>query len=113
MPHDAPRGADSPLPPPPPLSWEGLGTVIPVHPAVPPVKSATSDKEKGEGKEGEGEGVDKGEEKDMDEDEDDAPNLEDDPTTWHDHALAIAAEYMLKAKEEICTRLGYTTSAVS
>ncbi|KAL1694318.1 hypothetical protein GGG16DRAFT_47685 [Schizophyllum commune] len=111
VPHDAPRGADSPLPPPPPLSWEGLGTVIPVHPAVPPVKSATSDKEKGEGKEGEGEGVDKGEEKDMDEDEDDAPNLEDDPTTWHDHALAIAAEYMLKAKEEIYTRLGYTTSA--
>ncbi|KAI5892593.1 DNA/RNA polymerase [Schizophyllum commune H4-8] len=102
VPHDAPRGADSPLPPPPPLSWEGLGTVIPVHP--PP------DKEKERGKQGEDEHKDE-DEVDAPESEDDAPNLEDDPTTWHDHALAIAAEYMLKAKEEIYARLGYTTSA--
>ena len=109
MPHDAPRGADSPLPPPPPLSWEGLGTVIPVHPPPP-------SKGKEEGKEGAevDKDNDKGEEMDDAHDlDDDAPNLEDDPTTWHDHALAIAAEYMLKAKEEIYTRLGYTTSAVS
>ncbi|KAI5829130.1 DNA/RNA polymerase [Schizophyllum commune Tattone D] len=111
VPHDAPRGADSPLPPPPPLSWEGLGlgTVIPVHPSAP-----DKGKAKEEGKEG-GEvdkANDKGKEKDeLKDDDDDAPNLEDDPTTWHDHALAIAAEYMLKAKEEIYTRLGYTTSA--
>ncbi|KAL1729962.1 hypothetical protein EV714DRAFT_211859 [Schizophyllum commune] len=108
VPHDAPRGADSPLPPPPPLSWEGLGTVIPVHPPPP-------SKAKEEGKQGAevDKDNDKGEEKDelKDDDDDDAPNLEDDPTTWHDHALAIAAEYMLKAKEEIYTRLGYTTSA--
>ena len=45
VPHDAPRGVDSPLPPPPPLSWEGLGTVIPVHPPAP-------SKAKEEGKEG-------------------------------------------------------------
>ncbi|KAL1707950.1 hypothetical protein EV121DRAFT_198139 [Schizophyllum commune] len=107
VPHDAPRGADSPLPPPPPLSWEGLGTVIPVHPTAP-------SKGKEEGKEGAevDKDNDKGEEMDDAPDlEDDAPNLEDDPTTWHDHALAIAAECMLKAKEEIYARLGYTTSA--
>ncbi|KAL1746948.1 hypothetical protein HDZ31DRAFT_80876 [Schizophyllum fasciatum] len=83
IPHDAPRGADSPLPPPPPLSWDGLGTVIPVHSPAP----------------------------DAGDQAEDAPDLEDDATTWHDHALAIAAKYMMRAKEEVFTRLGYTTSA--
>ncbi|KAL1724171.1 hypothetical protein EV715DRAFT_189180 [Schizophyllum commune] len=107
VPHDAPRGADSPLPPPPPLSWDGLGTVIPVHPPA-----SNEGKAKEEGRQGESGAENKDEEKDdAPYPDDDAPNLEDDSTTWHDHALAIAAEYMLKAKEEIYTRLGYTTSA--
>lgn len=36
----------------------------------------------------------------------------DDFTTWHDVALAIAAELMHSAREEIRTKLGYTLSAV-
>lgn len=109
IPHDAPRGADSPLPPPPPLSWDGLGTIIPVTPPPPPPPP------EGEGQQDKdtlnhSEAAPKQDAAASDLD-DAAPGLEDDPTTWHDHALAIAAEYMLKAKEEIYTRLGYTTSA--
>ena len=36
----------------------------------------------------------------------------DDSTTWHDVALSIAAELMLRIREEIRAKLGYTTSAV-
>lgn len=38
---------------------------------------------------------------------------EDEPRTWHDVALSIAAELMDKIRAEVRTQLGYTTSAVS
>lgn len=34
VPDDAPEGIDSPLPPPPPISWDGLGVVVPIHPTA-------------------------------------------------------------------------------
>jgi DNA polymerase eta len=34
------------------------------------------------------------------------------PPTWHDIALSIAASSLLKMREEVKSRLGYTTSAV-
>jgi DNA polymerase eta len=40
------------------------------------------------------------------------PSDEDHPPTWHDIALSIAASLMLKMRDEVKTRLGYTTSAV-
>jgi hypothetical protein len=36
----------------------------------------------------------------------------DHPPTWHDIALSIAASLMLKMRDEVKNRLGYTTSAV-
>ncbi|KII89760.1 hypothetical protein PLICRDRAFT_174599 [Plicaturopsis crispa FD-325 SS-3] len=84
VPPDAPNGLDSPLPPPPPISWDGLGALVPVNP---PDESQGPDKE------------------DEDEDED------DNATTWHDVALSIAAELMDKVRKDVYKDLGYTLSA--
>ncbi|KAG6328300.1 hypothetical protein ID866_10789 [Astraeus odoratus] len=85
VPDDAPDGADSPLPPPPPINWSQLGVLIPV---------VTRD--------------------DDSEAKDEAPNYEDyHKTTWHDVALSIGAELMSRVREEVCKQLGYTTSALS
>jgi DNA polymerase eta len=94
VPEDAPNGIDSPLPPPPPISWDGLGVVVPI---VPP----------SEGSEGQSESRTKG--NGLDEEVRDGC---DESTTWHDVALSIAAELMEKIRDEVRTKLGYTTSAV-
>lgn len=79
VPTDAPNGIDNPLPPPPPIKWDNLGTVL-----LP-------------------EGSDSaGERSDIEVDGD---------VTWHDVALSIAAELMRKIREDIHSKLGYTTSA--
>ncbi|OBZ72407.1 N-acetyltransferase eso1 [Grifola frondosa] len=87
VPPDAPNGADSPLPPPPPISWDGLGNIIPVHPPAPTENSAVHPA-MSDGVEG-----------------------DDSLTTWHDVALSIAAELMAKIREDVRVKLGYTTSA--
>ncbi|KAG1905570.1 uncharacterized protein F5891DRAFT_1126263 [Suillus fuscotomentosus] len=79
VPADAPNGMDSPLPPPSPIKWDNLGTVL-----LP------------EGTDGAGE----------------QSNIDvDGGATWHDVALSIAAELMRKIREDIHSKLGYTTSA--
>ncbi|KAG1866869.1 hypothetical protein F4604DRAFT_1777888 [Suillus subluteus] len=79
VPADAPNGIDSPLPPPPLIKWDDLGTVL-----LP-------------------EGTDSAGEQ---------SNIEvDGDATWHDVALSIAAELMRKIREDIHSKLGYTTSA--
>ncbi|KAH9925458.1 DNA/RNA polymerase [Amylocystis lapponica] len=89
VPPDAPSGADSPLPPPPPILWSKLGTVIPVRP--PPAEDQpVADAQAAEGG---------------------AVEEDDGSTTWHDVALSIAAELMDKIRDDIRTKLGYTTSA--
>ena len=40
------------------------------------------------------------------------PELEETPTTWHDIALSVAAEMMQRARDQVRTKLGYSTSAV-
>ncbi|OSX59100.1 hypothetical protein POSPLADRAFT_1151543 [Postia placenta MAD-698-R-SB12] len=85
VPPDAPRGIDSPLPNPPPISWHGLGTVIEVNPSPSDTPAVGL----------EGLGLD----------EDDAS------TTWHDVALSIAAELMGKVRSDVYRTLGYSTSA--
>ena len=101
VPPDAPNGLDSPLPPPPPISWDGKGTIVPVHPP----------KEKQDDAEGsapaEGQPTSPGGE------EDNVVEEDDEETTWHDVALSIAAELMMRIREDIRDKLGYTTSAVS
>ncbi|KAG2147629.1 hypothetical protein DEU56DRAFT_130884 [Suillus clintonianus] len=82
VPADAPNGTDSPLPPPPPINWDDLGVVIPVS------LSEETDST-GENSNVEVNGV----------------------PTWHDVALSIAAELMRKIREDIHSKLGYTTSA--
>jgi hypothetical protein len=86
VPPDAPSGLDTVLPPPPPaISWEGCGILIPITP--PPEDQA------GPGIHTEGD--------------------DDDPRrTWHDVALSIAAELMDKIRTEVRMQLKYTTSAV-
>lgn len=99
VPPDAPLGKDTPLPPPPPISWDGLSTVIPVS-SPRTERKDTDDEEENEGavhEDADGEGV-----------------HEDDPAaTWHDVALSIAAELMGKIRYDVFTKLGYSTSAVS
>ncbi|EKM58471.1 uncharacterized protein PHACADRAFT_140428 [Phanerochaete carnosa HHB-10118-sp] len=97
VPPDAPFGKDTPLPPPPPISWDGLGTVIPVNPPR-EEKKDTNDEE--------------GNEDAIHEDADEEGVHEDDASaTWHDVALSIAAELMGKIRHDVYTKLGYSTSA--
>jgi DNA polymerase eta len=83
-----PEGVDTPLPPPPPISWSDLDNVIPTNP---------SNREVGEDDANAG----------------DHQGADDTSMTWHDVALSIAAELMQKARQEVYTKLGYSTSAVS
>lgn len=85
-----PEGAETPLPPPPPICWDGLGNVIPVNPDTEPSDTEAT--------------LPAGEE-----DQEDAASQ----PTWHDVALSIAAELMQTARDVIREQLGYSTSAVS
>ncbi|KAI0346179.1 DNA/RNA polymerase [Trametopsis cervina] len=116
VPPDAPDGKDSPLPPPPPISWDSLGTVIPVNP--PPAVQATEVREQDDRDDGEPEDAS---ELSLEHDGEDVPmpdtvsdgaiEEEDGSTTWHDVALSIAAELMGQIRRDIFTKLGYSTSA--
>lgn len=90
VPPDAPNGIDTPLPPPPPISWEGRGTLVPINPNIVPPEGTAEDDCEGDGHE-----------------------EDDEMTTWHDLALSIAAELMDKIRADVRDTLGYTTSAVS
>ncbi|EMD33547.1 hypothetical protein CERSUDRAFT_57122 [Gelatoporia subvermispora B] len=94
VPADAPQGADSPLPPPPPICWDNRGTVIPLSPAEvhDPQDSTTV-------------------QPNTTPDDHDGVSEDDTSTTWHDVALSIAAEYMMTIRHEIYTKLGYSLSA--
>lgn len=105
VPPDAPLGKDTPLPPPPPISWDGLGTVIPVNPPRRVDKPPESSADEEEGAQAAEANASIEEEEGVDED--------DAATTWHDVALSIAAELMGKIRHDIYTKLGYSTSAVS
>lgn len=94
-----PEGVDIPLPPAPSINWDGLGNLIPVNPPL-----VDEDKVKTEV---EGTRAIDPEKKSVNEEE-----IGDLQTTWHDVALSIAAELMSAAKEQVRTKLGYTTSAV-
>lgn len=91
VPSDAPHGLDTPLPPPPPISWNEVGHVIPITPPPPDKPGAETDDQQG----------------------DEVDESDDKSTTWHDVVLSIAAELMGRAREDVHTKLGYSTSAVS
>ncbi|RXW21746.1 hypothetical protein EST38_g4134 [Candolleomyces aberdarensis] len=110
VPADAPLGIDSPLPPPPPVDWDGRGTVVPVYPSTEDDDSGeTTETETGTETETAGPSaqVSSASEPTMEE----IHEGEDDATTWHDVALSIAAELMSKARDEVLTKLRYSTSA--
>ncbi|EIW57746.1 DNA/RNA polymerase [Trametes versicolor FP-101664 SS1] len=107
VPPDAPNGVDSPLPPPPPISWDGLATIVPVNPPKEPPKE--QDLPAGESVESTAEDQKSNISEPTDDDE--VVEEDDSLTTWHDVALSIAAELMLRIREDIRTKLGYTTSA--
>ncbi|KAG5734315.1 N-acetyltransferase eso1 [Termitomyces sp. T112] len=89
VPSNASNGADTPLPPPPPFSWNDIkhSIVIPIHPALP--------------------------EGDMKASIDSICNhqREEALLTWHDIALSIGAELMETARRQVHEQLGYSTSA--
>jgi DNA polymerase eta len=88
-------GIDTPLPPPPPISWDGLGAVVPISTVL-------------EGSDDQPESSTKN--NDL---EEEVPERGDQFTSWHDVALSIAAELMEKIRNDVRNKLGYTTSAVS
>ncbi|KAH8100816.1 DNA/RNA polymerase [Cristinia sonorae] len=91
VPDNAPNGKDSPLPPPPTqILWNEKTTIVPI--SLPPPDCAA-----------EGSGI--AETKVVQETD------EGEPCTWHDVALSIAAELMAKIRDDIYSKLGYTTSA--
>lgn len=82
VPEDVPNGLDTALPTPPPFSWQETDCVIPIIPEDP--------------------------------DNPDGPSASSDGDhipTWHDVALSIGAELMQQVRDEIRTKLLYTTSA--
>ncbi|KAF8150755.1 hypothetical protein B0H34DRAFT_151100 [Crassisporium funariophilum] len=103
VPPDAPEGIDTPLPLPPPIKWDGLGSVILVDPPPAPEEKPTSNGDVGTGSSTTAEV----QERIIPPEE----SVEETPTTWHDVALSIAAELMGKAREEVRVKLGYSTSA--
>ena len=118
VPPDAPEGKDSPLPPPPPISWDGLGTVIPVNPPPPPPptpegETATSVNVNSIADATQQPVVDVLDSHSPSDNEDSHGIEEDDNlTTWHDVALSIAAGLMDKMRHDIHTKLGYTMTSV-
>lgn len=93
MPTNAPNSSlDTVLPPPPPISWENRGILIPIDP---PSENQTGSSSS------HGTGTHAG-----------AEDGDDDPRTWHDVALSIAAELMDKIRAQVRIQLEYTTSAV-
>ena len=102
VPDDAPDGIDSPVPPPPRISWAGHGSIVPINPpSVAEEMPAPNEMIKSED-------TNKG-------DQETTGSLggDDATTTWHDVCLSIAADLMGKAREDVRVNLGYSTSAVS
>jgi len=92
VPEDAPNGLDTPLPvvPPNAITWDELGTVIPVHPVADGDTAMEVDPSSPAGS---------------------SKLIEPEPT-WHDVALSIAAELMAKVRKAVREKLGYTMTAV-
>lgn len=111
VPHDAPDGKDSSLPPPPPIVWNEKSVVIPIKPPLP--DKPKEDDEKAEAQPEQVQTM--GQEEKVEEPEEageEGVEADDDTCTWHDVALSIAAELMAKIRHDIHMKLGYTTSAV-
>ncbi|KAI0806104.1 hypothetical protein BC629DRAFT_1732729 [Irpex lacteus] len=121
VPPDAPDGKDSPLPPPPPTSWDKLSTVIPINPPPPEPKVEDAAEEEQISRAGDIKAVDgeddvsqsqvEAESENVQPDWNDPIEEDDSPNTWHDVALSIAAELMGRIRQDIFTKLGYSTSA--
>jgi DNA polymerase eta len=119
VPSDAPNGKDTPLPPPPHVSWDKLGTRVPIYPSLPlsPTEFQHTNEETMDESNNDGHEEPIAPKRDVAEA---SVNMEpgrpmdkdDDNITWHDIALSIAAELMGKIRYDIHTKLGYTTSAV-
>lgn len=96
-----PEGLDAPLPPPPPICWNGLGNLVQVDP-----KAEAEEKEKAmedvEGSPGASSSR-----------ESEPTRKQESAATWHDLALSIGAEIMMKSRAAVKSQLGYTTTAVS
>lgn len=86
-PSDSPNGMDTPLPPPPSISWGGIGNLIPTEP--------TEDQSE------------------LREENLTTESQHVEPSTWHDVALSIGAELIMRMRVDVKEKLGYTTSAVS
>ncbi|KAF9648923.1 DNA/RNA polymerase [Thelephora ganbajun] len=85
-----PTGTDTPLPPPStPIIWNANTNLVPINP-----KDDVTDNPGGPSASTRGDS-----------------ELEEPPITWHDVALSIAADMMERARDQVRTKLGYSTSA--
>ncbi|KAG8970256.1 DNA-directed DNA polymerase eta rad30 [Tulasnella sp. 419] len=96
VPEDSPEGLDTPLPPAPEISWDGLGNLVFAE------DTSQSESEDAELAQGSTSDANTGTMEN---------HKENSKSTWHDVALSIGAEFMMKMRMEVKTRLGYTTSA--
>lgn len=87
------KGMDEPLPPPPPIDWEGRGELMPVK----SIHGGGVERSKQQGGEG-GSG-----------DQEESEEVDERPT-WTDVALAHGAELMAKVRQAVFSELNYTTS---
>jgi DNA polymerase eta len=87
VPHDAPQGEDTPLPPPPPVNWDPVSSIFPIG--------------------GENESEQEGEVEQF------VDSMTDEIGSWQDYALSVGAELMDRIRSEVKRELGYTCSAVS
>jgi DNA polymerase eta len=102
VPQDAPQGLDTPLPPPPSsIEWHQFTSLISIHPS----SQTTANPDPNLALEATSSHPTPLEHLQE-------PNLSnEDPVTWHDVALNIAAQMLWNAREAIKSALGYTTSA--
>lgn len=108
VPAEASAGVDTPLPPPPPISWNGFGSLIPFNPPQSSESLSVSKED----------GTSSIQDQELETLKSDLeieaqPTAEEPPATWHDVALSIAAAMMQRARDEVRIALGYSTSAVS
>lgn len=111
-PADSPAGLDTPLPPPPEIDWTDLGNRLPTSlpdeaPQESPTSaqsgadgaSSTSSKAPVQGLDSAANGGNAGE------------RIREPAASWTDFALACGAEIILKVRQQVRERLGYTMSA--
>ena len=115
-PAESDLGLDTPLPPPPPIDWDGLGNIVPVlSEKEQKAAEATEKDEEGGSESGTGDMSKSDEAKQEKQEAPPSSQIIEQPAdpinAWSDYALSIGAELMQKCRAQVRQQLGYTCSA--